>query len=259
MSNIYQDHYHVLGLRRDATESLIKNSFRKLSLQWHPDKNICGSEQFLKINNAYRVLIDPKKRASYDHSTLKTKSQRHVHPSEDFIVSDIITRRDRYYLSMGNFEQPNRFFPIPNPGEPNQDDFYEKLKVAVCIGGVLLAYVTYKIYRGYHPPMPVPEAVIPQVVPQEFSEMHPASLWTLISWLAALRSKTLSRLGKLTSGTNIRLTSKTLNASLSSTANVVAKTVTQKPHAAILSATSTTSLTSAANVVAKSLTQKQIE
>ncbi|XP_044312503.1 chaperone protein DnaJ [Drosophila rhopaloa] len=172
MSDIYQDHYQMLGLRRDATESLIKSSFRKLSLQWHPDKNISGSEQFLKINNAYRVLIDPKKRASYDHSTLKTKSQSHVHPSEDFIVSDIMARRDRYYLSKGNFEQPNRFFPIPNPGEPNQDDFYKKLKVAICIGGVLLAYVTYKIYRGYHPPMPVPEAVITQVVPQEFTSKN---------------------------------------------------------------------------------------
>ncbi|XP_017122871.1 uncharacterized protein LOC108143136 [Drosophila elegans] len=263
MSDVNQDHYHVLGLQPNATDRLIKNAFHKLSLQWHPDKNGNGSDQFVRINKAYRVLMDSKKRASYDYVSLKTKSHKVVvNPAEKFIVSDELTRRDPYYFIMDKYHygpnDPKRFFPIPNPGEPNPDVFYEKLKVAVFIGGVLVgAYVSYRLFQRSASPMPVPVAVIPQAVSQELSEVHPASLWTLISWLAALRSKALSRLAKLTPpGQNIRLSSKTLNASLSSAGEVVAKTVTQGPRVAVLPTTPSSSLTSAANVVAKSITPK---
>ncbi|XP_052848140.1 uncharacterized protein LOC128259656 [Drosophila gunungcola] len=262
MSDAYEDHYHVLGLHPNATDRLIKNAFHKLSLQWHPDKNGSGSDQFLRINKAYRILMDSKKRASYDYVSLKTKSHGVVNPAEGFIVSDELTRRDPHHFTIDKYHygpnDPKRFFPIPNPGEPNPDEFYEKLKVAVFIGGVLVgAYVSYRLFQRSAPPMPVPVAVIPQAVSRELSEVHPASLWTLISWLAALRSKALSRLAKLTPpGQNIRLSSKTLNASLSSAAEVVANTVTQGPRAAVLSTTPSHSLTSAANVVAKSITPK---
>jgi len=66
-----QDHYAVLGLERSAetTQADVRNAYRKLSLQWHPDKNP-GDEKALKrfqeIANAYEVLGDPDKRAVYD-------------------------------------------------------------------------------------------------------------------------------------------------------------------------------------------------
>jgi molecular chaperone DnaJ len=58
-----------LGVARDASDEDIKKSYRKLAMQWHPDKN-GGSkdaeEKFKSITEAYDVLRDPQKRAAYD-------------------------------------------------------------------------------------------------------------------------------------------------------------------------------------------------
>jgi len=58
----------VLGVARDADESAIKDAFRKLALQYHPDRNKepGAEERFKEIAAAYAVLSDPKKRAEYD-------------------------------------------------------------------------------------------------------------------------------------------------------------------------------------------------
>lgn len=62
--------YEILGVERDASDSEIKKSFRKLALKWHPDKNAGNSEEstrvFTEIQQAYEVLIDPQERAWYD-------------------------------------------------------------------------------------------------------------------------------------------------------------------------------------------------
>jgi molecular chaperone DnaJ len=63
------DYYATLGVARDASDDEIKKSYRKLAMQWHPDRN-GGSreaeEQFKAITEAYDVLRDPQKRAAYD-------------------------------------------------------------------------------------------------------------------------------------------------------------------------------------------------
>lgn len=62
------DYYELLGVSRDATPEDIKKAYRKLALQYHPDRNkeAGASETFAAINNAYAVLSDPDKRAHYD-------------------------------------------------------------------------------------------------------------------------------------------------------------------------------------------------
>ena len=65
----YKDYYKLLGVDRNASESDIKRAYRKLALQFHPDKNPGDSraeEHFKEINEAYEVLGDPTKRARYD-------------------------------------------------------------------------------------------------------------------------------------------------------------------------------------------------
>jgi molecular chaperone DnaJ len=64
-----RDYYEVLGVARDATAQQVKAAYRKLALQYHPDKNPGDSEaeeRFKEAAEAYAVLSDEDKRARYD-------------------------------------------------------------------------------------------------------------------------------------------------------------------------------------------------
>jgi len=64
-----RDYYEVLGAGRDAGEQEIKAAYRKLALKYHPDRNPDdpdAEEKFKECSEAYSVLSDPQKRATYD-------------------------------------------------------------------------------------------------------------------------------------------------------------------------------------------------
>lgn len=63
-----KNYYSILGVSPSAHAADIKRAYRKLALQYHPDKNPSASaEQFFKeVNEAYEVLGDPQKRSEYD-------------------------------------------------------------------------------------------------------------------------------------------------------------------------------------------------
>ena len=64
-----RDYYEVLGVSRTATEAEMKSAFRKLAMQYHPDRNPGDHEaevKFKEINEAYQTLSDGQKRAAYD-------------------------------------------------------------------------------------------------------------------------------------------------------------------------------------------------
>ena len=64
-----RDYYEVLGVERAASEQEIKSSYRKLAMQYHPDRNPGNpqaEEKFKEASEAYSVLIDSEKRARYD-------------------------------------------------------------------------------------------------------------------------------------------------------------------------------------------------
>lgn len=63
-----KDFYEILGVSKTATPDELKRAYRKLALEYHPDKNKSkeAEEKFKEINQAYEVLSDPQKRATYD-------------------------------------------------------------------------------------------------------------------------------------------------------------------------------------------------
>jgi len=64
-----RDYYEVLGVERDAPDAEVKKSYRKLAVQFHPDRNPDNPEaeaKFKEAAEAYAVLSDPEKRARYD-------------------------------------------------------------------------------------------------------------------------------------------------------------------------------------------------
>lgn len=63
------DYYKILGVSKNATKDDIKKAYRKLALQYHPDRNKGdkqAEEKFKEINEAYAVLSDPQKKQQYD-------------------------------------------------------------------------------------------------------------------------------------------------------------------------------------------------
>lgn len=62
-----KDYYKILGVSKNASPEVIKQAYRKLAHQYHPDKN-SGSDgaRFKEINEAYQILSNPQKKAQYD-------------------------------------------------------------------------------------------------------------------------------------------------------------------------------------------------
>lgn len=68
---LLKDYYYFLGVRPEASEEEIKKAYRKLSLKYHPDKNIGDdffADRFREIQEAYENLTDPVKRKAFDDS-----------------------------------------------------------------------------------------------------------------------------------------------------------------------------------------------
>ncbi len=64
-----RDYYEVLGLSKGASAEEAKKAYRKLAIQYHPDKNPGdkkAEEKFKEINEAYETISDPQKRKMYD-------------------------------------------------------------------------------------------------------------------------------------------------------------------------------------------------
>lgn len=61
-----KDYYTILGVKRGASQDDIKKAYRKLALQYHPDKKGGDEKRFKELNEAYSILGDEKKRAYYD-------------------------------------------------------------------------------------------------------------------------------------------------------------------------------------------------
>jgi len=71
--------YNILEIKKDATQNEIRVAYKKLALQWHPDKNddkIFAENKFKKICEAYFVLSNPEQRRQYDIAISPPRQRR---------------------------------------------------------------------------------------------------------------------------------------------------------------------------------------
>jgi curved DNA-binding protein CbpA len=96
-----KDYYKILDVTRTAGEEELRKSYRKLAMQYHPDRNPddpAAEEQFKEIAEAYGVLTDPVKRREYDacRASGKTFSQGSTGGGDGFTYSQEDILRDLF-------------------------------------------------------------------------------------------------------------------------------------------------------------------
>jgi len=88
-----KDYYQILNISYDASAEDIKKAFRRLALQYHPDRNpesvLEANERFKEINEAYEVLGDEHRRWQYDRLTNLSSYPRRTVSVEDIFNEDI--------------------------------------------------------------------------------------------------------------------------------------------------------------------------
>ncbi|GBC63546.1 molecular chaperone DnaJ [Desulfonema ishimotonii] len=92
-----QDYYQILGVQPDADARMIKEAYRKMAFQYHPDrneKNPAAAEKMKAVNEAYAVLSDAGKRREYDAMRGQFGSSAHSHFRKNYSEQDIFSGSD---------------------------------------------------------------------------------------------------------------------------------------------------------------------
>lgn len=105
-----QDYYKVLRVETSASQQQIKESYRKLAFEYHPDRNQddTAAAQMKAINESYAVLSDPKKRSSYDTLRQTYGNSAHDRFKQSYTEQDIFKGSDIQQI----FEEFSRAFGL---------------------------------------------------------------------------------------------------------------------------------------------------
>jgi len=119
-----RDYYEVLGIRREASPQNIKEAYRKLAFQYHPDRNKgnpAALEKMKDINEAYAVLSDSEKKRRYDTLSHEYGPSAHDRFRQTYSDEDIFRGSDINQV----FEEMTRAFGFRNFEEIFRDSYGE--------------------------------------------------------------------------------------------------------------------------------------
>ena len=129
-----RDYYEILGVERSASDDDLKRSYRKLAMQYHPDRNRepDAEERFKEISEAYEVLSDGRKRATYDrygHAGLSGAGAGSAGGFHHIDLNEALNMFMRDFGGMGGFE--SLFGGQRSPAEARRG---QDIKVTVKLG-----------------------------------------------------------------------------------------------------------------------------
>ena len=116
----YKDYYKTLGVERDADKASIKKAYRKLARKYHPDvsKESDAEAQFKDVSEAYNVLKDETKRASYDELGSNWQAGQDFHTPPGW---------DQSHAGFGQNGGAYRYSSASGASGPDVSDFFESL------------------------------------------------------------------------------------------------------------------------------------
>ena len=134
------DHYRLLGVTKSSSKEEIKEAFRKLAIQYHPDKHAQSSKsardaatlKFKQVSEAYEVLVDDRKRAAYNLSRYNKNSSYSYHNNYD----------PNYYYRGGSYHRPPPFSSQPHRFMLNLDAFFRYMTTRAFLLNVAFAGYT---------------------------------------------------------------------------------------------------------------------
>jgi curved DNA-binding protein len=163
-----RDYYEVLGVEKGAVQQGIKEAYRRLAFQYHPDRNKGDAdalERMKEINEAYAVLCDPEKRARYDG----LRQQYGAHAEEQFrqrySQQDIFRNSDINQI----FEEMARAFGFRSFDEVFRDAYGRGYRTAEFKGpGMFGRVIVFGPGRGKGPqerqPVPAGQTLVGRLV-----------------------------------------------------------------------------------------------
>ncbi|CAB1058930.1 Chaperone protein DnaJ [Olavius sp. associated proteobacterium Delta 1] len=111
-----EDYYQILGVDQNAPPTKIKEAYRKLAFEHHPDRNrenTASADKMKKINEAYAVLSNPAKKTDYDDLRNQFGSSAHTHFRKNYSEQDIFSGSDINHI----FEEMARSFGFRRSNE----------------------------------------------------------------------------------------------------------------------------------------------
>ena len=133
-----KDYYKILEVQDSVPGTEIKKSFRKLALEYHPDRhpdNPQSEEKFKEITEAYGVLFDPAKRKEYDlfRAGLRSGKGQGQNPF-NYSQQDIFENMFRQGFASDIFEELNREFS--RSGVRSGNSFFQSMLFGGALGGL---------------------------------------------------------------------------------------------------------------------------